>query len=108
MRVRIVLGICITLVLTGSLSADTTFTNAIDKMWSNVGNWSDGFPDNDDKIRIVSGADAVLDIGGQIGKHIAMEGGTAHLTLLDGAETHLGICEGARPKRFSNPLSRSF
>ncbi len=86
MKLQFVLGVCISLLLAGSLSADTTFTNAIDKMWSNVDNWSDGFPDNDDKIRIVDGADCVLDIGGQVGKHIAMEGGTAHLTLLDGAE----------------------
>ncbi|MHC4434235.1 MAG: hypothetical protein ACYTBS_20520, partial [Planctomycetota bacterium] len=86
MRLQCVLGLCVSLLLAGSLSADTTFTNAIDKMWSNVGNWSDGFPDNNDKIRIVDGADVVLDIGGQVGKHIAMEGGTAHLTLLDGAE----------------------
>jgi hypothetical protein len=86
MRSQVVLGICITLLVAGSLPADTTFTNAIDNMWSNVGNWSDGFPDNNDKIRIVDGADVVLDIGGQAGKHIAIEGGTAHLTLLDGAE----------------------
>jgi hypothetical protein len=86
MKPQFVLGLCISLLLAGSLSADTTFTNAIDKMWSNVDNWSDGFPDNNDKIRIVDGADCVLDIGGQIGKHIAIEGGTAHLTLLDGAE----------------------
>jgi len=86
MKLQFALGLCISLLLAGSLSADTTFTNAIDKMWSNVDNWSDGFPDNNDKIRIVDGADCVLDIGGQIGKHIAIEGGTAHLTLLDGAE----------------------
>jgi len=86
MKLQHVLGLCICLLLASSLSADTTFTNAIDKMWSNVDNWSDGFPDNNDKIRIVDGADCILDIGGQVGKHIAMEGGTAHLTLLDGAE----------------------
>lgn len=86
MKLQFVLGLCISLLLAGSLSADTTFTNAIDKMWSNVDNWSDGFPDNNDKIRIVDGADCILDIGGQVGKHIAIEGGTAHLTLLDGAE----------------------
>jgi len=86
MKLQVVLGVCISLLLAGSLSADTTFTNAIDKMWSNVNNWSDGFPDNNDKIRIVDGADCVLDIGGQVGKHIAIEGGPAHLTLLDGAE----------------------
>lgn len=88
MKLQFVLGLCISLLLTGSLSADTTFTNAIDKMWSNVDNWSDGFPDNDDKIRIVDGADCILDIGGQVGKNIAMEGGTAHLTLLDGGSSH--------------------
>ena len=86
MKLQFVLGLCISLLLAGSLSADTTFTNAIDKMWSNVGNWSDGFPDNNDKIRIVDGADCILDIGDQVGKHIAIEGGSAHLTLLDGAE----------------------
>jgi hypothetical protein len=86
MKLQLIMGLCISLLLAGSLSADTTFTNAIDKMWSNVGNWSDGFPDNNDKIRIVDGADCILDIDGQVGKHIAMEGGTSHLTLLDGAE----------------------
>jgi hypothetical protein len=86
MKLQFVLGVCISLLLAGSLSADTTFTNAIDKMWSNVNNWSDGFPDNNDKIRIVDGADSVLDIGGQVGKNLVLEGGTAHLTLLDGAE----------------------
>jgi len=86
MKLQFVLGVCISLLLAGSLSADTTFTNAIDKMWSNVNNWSDGFPDNNDKIRIVDGADSVLDIGGQVGKNLVLEGGTAHLTLQDGAE----------------------
>ena len=62
MRSRLVLGVCICLLVAGSLSAATTFTNAVDKMWSNVDNWSDGFPDSSDKVRVVDGADVVLDI----------------------------------------------
>lgn len=86
MRSRIVMGLCISLLLAGSLSAATTFTNAIDKMWSNVGNWSDGFPDSSDKVRVVSGADVILDIAVPDCGNLAMEGGSAHLTLLDGAD----------------------
>ena len=35
MKSRIVLGICVTLLLTGSLSANTKFTEAVDNLWSN-------------------------------------------------------------------------
>ena len=44
MNARSILVLCISLVLVGSLSADTRFTGAIDEMWSNADNWSDGLP----------------------------------------------------------------
>jgi len=42
MRSRIVLGMWIGVLLTGSLSADTRFTGAVNNLWSNPDNWNNG------------------------------------------------------------------
>ena len=87
MRSHIVLGICIGLLLAGSLSADTRFSGAVDDKWSNPDNWDNGLPDPADKVQVVDNGFCVLDYDGGTVKHIALEGGgTGHLQLVDGAE----------------------
>ena len=89
-RSQIVLGICITLLLTGSLSADTRFTGAVNELWSNANNWTDGLPDADDKVQIEGGILCILDYDAGVIKHTALEGGnTTHLQLVDGAEVNV-------------------
>ncbi|MBN1509256.1 MAG: hypothetical protein JW955_20595 [Sedimentisphaerales bacterium] len=87
MKSRVVLRICITLLLTGSLSADTRFTGAVSQLWSNPANWSAGLPDQDDKVQVVDGGFCILDYDAGTIKHTAIEGGGAgHLRLVDGAK----------------------
>ena len=87
MRSRIVLGICIGLLLAGSLSADTRFTGAVSELWSEAGNWTEGLPDPDDKVQVVDNGFCVLDYDAGTVKHIAVEGGgPGHLQLVDGAK----------------------
>jgi len=86
MRMRIVLCTGIVLCLAGALSADTDFTEAVDNLWSNVGNWSAGFPDDADKANFRNGVSAVLDYNAGIIKNLAIEGGASKVTLVDGAE----------------------
>ncbi len=86
MRSRIVLGICITLLLMGSLSADTNFTGAISELWSNPDNWSAGLPDTADKANFRNGVSAVLDYDAGVIKNVALEGGASKLRLVDGAQ----------------------
>jgi hypothetical protein len=86
MKSRIVLCICVTLLLTGSLSADTKFTGAVDNMWSNPDNWSEGLPDPSDKIQINGDTLCILDYDAGLIKNTALEGGgKTHLQLVDGA-----------------------
>jgi hypothetical protein len=76
--------------LTGSLSADTRFTGAVNDLWSNVDNWTDGLPDTDDKVQIEGGVLCILDYGAGEIKNTALEGGTTtHLRLVDGAEVNV-------------------
>ncbi len=87
MRSRIVLGVCIGALLTGSLSADTRFNGTVSEMWSDPANWSDGLPDQNDKVQITGGVLCVLDYDAGVIKHTALEGGsTTHLRLVDGAK----------------------
>ncbi len=87
MRSHIVLGICIGLLLAGSLSADTRFTGAVDEKWSNPDNWNNGLPDPDDKVQLDGGILCILDYDAGVIKHTALEGGgTTHLRLVDGAK----------------------
>jgi hypothetical protein len=86
MKTRIVLVICITLLVTGSLSADTKFSGAVSNSWSNANNWSNGLPDPDDKIQFDGGTLCILDYDAGVIKNTAMEGdNTTHLRLVDGA-----------------------
>ena len=86
MKTRIVLVICITLLVTGSLSADTKFSGAVSDSWSNTDNWSNGLPDPDDKIQFDGDTLCILDYDAGVIKNTAMEGdNTTHLRLVDGA-----------------------
>ena len=86
MRSQIVLGICITLLVTVSLSADTKFSGAVNDSWSNADNWSNGLPDPDDKIQFDGDTLCILDYDAGVIKNTAMEGdNTTHLRLVDGA-----------------------
>ncbi len=87
MKSRMVLCICISLLFTGLLSADTRFTGAIDDLWSDADNWNNGLPDQDDKVQVQGDMMCVLDYDAGTIKHTALEGGaTAHLRLIDGAQ----------------------
>ena len=87
MRSPLILGVCIALLLTCSLAADTRFTGAVSDLWSNPDNWNNGLPDADDKVQIEGGALCVLDYDAGVIKHTALEGGnTTHLRLVDGAQ----------------------
>jgi hypothetical protein len=90
MRSRIVLGVCIGALLTGSLSADTRFNGTVSEMWSDPANWTDGLPDQDDKVQVAGGVLCVLDYDAGVIKNNAMEGGsTTHLRLVDGAKVNV-------------------
>jgi hypothetical protein len=87
MRSRIVLGVCMGALWTGSLSADTRFTGAVSQLWSNSANWTAGLPDQDDKIQVVDGGFCILDYDAGTIKQTAIEGGGAgHLRLVEGAK----------------------
>ena len=87
MRTRIVLGICITLLVAGSLHAATrTFTGVVDQFWSNAGNW-DAIPGVNDKARVRSEKPCILDYDAPVIQQYVGEGGTiGHLILVDGAQ----------------------
>ncbi|UCC45030.1 MAG: hypothetical protein JSU65_03655 [Candidatus Zixiibacteriota bacterium] len=87
MRSQIVLGICITLLVAGSLHAATrTFTGAVDQLWSNAGNW-DAIPEVGDKARVRSEKPCILDYDAGVINQYVGEGGTVgHLILVDGAQ----------------------
>ncbi|MHC4070618.1 MAG: hypothetical protein ACYSUD_00650 [Planctomycetota bacterium] len=87
MRSQVFLGICITLLVAGSLHAATrTFTGAVDQSWSNPGNW-DAIPGVDDKARVRSEKPCILDYDAGVINQYVGEGGTiGHLILVDGAQ----------------------
>jgi len=87
MKSRTILGICICLLLAGSLSAATrTFTGAVDQLWSNPDNW-DAIPGVDDKARVHSEKPCILDYDAGVISQYVGEGGTiGHLRLVDGAQ----------------------
>jgi hypothetical protein len=90
MRTRIVLGLCITLLLVGALSAaDFRFTGAVDELWSNPDNWREAaLPGPEDKAQFVNGSSCLLDIDAGEINNLAIEAGTTNLTLVDGAHPH--------------------
>lgn len=87
MRLQIVLGICITLLVTGSLFADTYFTEAVSNLWSDADNWDNGIPDQEQKVKGQPNTMNILDYDAGLVKHIALEGdgGPRQLRLVDGA-----------------------
>jgi len=86
MKSNIFLGLCISLLVAGFVSADTRFTGAVSDLWSNPDNWTEGLPDADDKVQVVDGGFCILDYDAGTIKHTALEGGgTGHLRLVDGA-----------------------
>jgi len=87
MRSKIVLGICISLLVAGSLHAATrTFTGVVDQLWSNPGNW-DAIPGPDDKARVRSEKPCIIDYDAGVINQYVGEGGTVgHLILVDGAQ----------------------
>ncbi|UCD51187.1 MAG: hypothetical protein JSW27_00875 [Phycisphaerales bacterium] len=86
MKSRVLLGLCLSLLLAGSSSADTRFFGSVDNLWSNPDNWNNGLPDADDKVQVEGGALCILDYDAGAIKHTALEGGGAtHLRLVDGA-----------------------
>jgi len=87
MRSRVVVGVCIALLLTCSLSADTSFHGAVSQLWSNADNWNNGLPDPADKVQIDGGVLCILNYDAGTIKNTALEGGTTtHLRLVDGAQ----------------------
>ena len=87
MKSRIVMGLCISLLVAGSLSAATrTFTGAVDQLWSNPGNW-DEIPGENDKARVRSEKPCIIDYDAGVIQQYVGEGGTVgHLILVDGAQ----------------------
>ena len=86
MKSRIVLAFCVMLLLTGSLSAGTTvFNGAVDELWSNEDNWTEGFPGSGDKFRV--GAElCILDYDAGVAQNGVWEGGpVGTLQLVEGA-----------------------
>jgi len=88
MRSRIVLGICITLLLAGSLSAASIRWNgSVSELWSNPDNWNGNvIPGADDKAQIVDGGLAVIDYDAGIVRNFVLEAGGSTLRLVDGAQ----------------------
>ena len=82
------MGICIGLLLAGSLSADSRFTGAVSELWSDPGNWTAGLPDQDDKVQCDAGVLCILDYDAGVIKNMALEGGggARHVRLVDGAK----------------------
>jgi hypothetical protein len=109
MRSRIVLGLCISLLLGGSLSAaNFRFTGAVDELWSKPGNWRENaLPGPADRAEFVNGVSAVLDSDAGEVKQVSISAGTSHLTLVDGALvstndwTIVGNSAGAEDDRHS-------
>jgi len=87
MKSRIFLGVCMGLLLAGSLSAaDSTFTGAVSDLWSNADNWSDGIPGEGDKAKIRDGVTCILDYDAGLIKNVSWSSTAAYLRLVDGAE----------------------
>jgi len=89
MRSRIVLGVCIGLLLTGTASAaQDRFTGAVSQLWSDPANWTLGvLPGVNDKAQVVDGGFCILDYDAGTITNVAIEGGgTGRLRLVDGAK----------------------
>jgi len=87
MKSRICCGLCISLLLAGSLSAaDCTFTGAVSDLWSNADNWTNGIPGEGDKARIRDGVTCILDYDAGVIKNASFSSTPGLLRLVDGAQ----------------------
>ena len=87
MKLCIIGAMCVAVLLTGSLSADTYFTEAVSNFWSDAGNWDNGIPDETQKVKGQPNTLNILDYDAGLVLHIALEGdgGPRQLRLIDGA-----------------------
>ena len=87
MKSRIILSLVFSLLLAGSLfAANNIFTGAINNLWSNPNNWSEGrVPDASDTARIQNGVFCVVDYAAPPIEHINIRTGGNVLQLVDGA-----------------------
>jgi len=87
MKSRIILSLVFSLLLAGSLfAANNIFTEAVDNLWSNPANWSEGrVPDASDTARVQNGVFCVLDYAAPPINQLNMRGGGSRLQLVDGA-----------------------
>jgi len=87
MKSRIILSLVFSLLLAGSLfAANNIFTGAVDNLWSNPNNWSEGrVPDASDTARIQNGVFCVVDYAAPPIDHINIRTGGNVLQLVDGA-----------------------
>jgi hypothetical protein len=95
MKSHIVLCLVFSLLLTGSLSAETViFTGAINNLWSDPGNWNLGrLPGDKDQARFNAGASCVLDFAAPPIDQLRLRQPGPRLTLVDGA--HLVCLDNA-------------
>ena len=87
MKSRIILSLVFSLLLAGSLfAANNIFTGAVDNLWSNPNNWSEGrVPDASNTARIQNGVFCVVDYAAPPIDHINIRTGGNVLQLVDGA-----------------------
>ncbi len=74
MKRQIVSCVTICLCLAGVLGADTRWTGAVDNLWSNPANWSNGVPNADQKAQFVTTGilECTVDAAGAEAKQIAV------------------------------------
>jgi len=85
MKSHIVLSLCLSVLLAGLVSAQTNWTGAIDELWSNPDNWSNGLPTTATSQTRIMQPDSMclLDIPVDV---FTMRVDNGHLRLVDGAE----------------------
>ena len=85
MKSHIVLSLCLSVLLAGLVSAQTNWTGAIDELWSNPDNWSNGLPTTATSQTRIMQPDSMclLDIPVDV---FTMRVDNGHLRLVDGGE----------------------
>jgi hypothetical protein len=84
MKSRIVLSVVFSLLLTGSSSATSNFTGAVDELWSNPNNWTNGVP-VDETAKVQSGGLCILDYAAPSVSNINIRVAGSTLRLVNGA-----------------------
>ncbi|MFC1762153.1 hypothetical protein ACFL6U_08735 [Planctomycetota bacterium] len=85
MKSHILLSICLSLLLAGLVSAQTNWTGAIDELWSNPDNWSNGLPTTTTSQTRIMQADAVCIVDVPVDV-FTMRVDNGHLRIVDGGE----------------------